>query len=631
MEKAKETEGIISYVKGSLLRRRIFAAILSFAFVYAVPSMFAVKGDKLFYTNSIGAFLLWLFVFGSVNYILRFSFPPGNKKWILPGVFALLFCICMVFGADLEVYGSIDYTDSSMWSEVIALLPCTTLFVRYSWEKLKEASKKETTQKIKRNFGGESTCYKKDFLIRTGIILLCYIPVFLAVYPGFFVYDAQDELMQVITRNFTTHHPLMHVLFMGGIVQLIHKLSGSYNLGIACYTVIQMTILAFIFSFVIGLLQKKGMKRSGCLAISLYFGLCPVIVMFSLCSAKDGLFMGMVLLQVMMLREMLDNAEAFWGNKMQIGLFAVSSLGMMLLRHNGLYAFGVFAVFILVFGKKLGLKKYGKRIAVCFIGILVCYLLLNRSVSYIFHAKDAGNQELLTVPIQQMTRVHEMQNEALSEEEKAVLYEILSPDVMARYTPKLSDGVKYFFNNEAYNTNPAKYLKLWLKLGVKNPFTYLNAWFMTSYGFWYPDAVIDVYRGNRVFTFTYEDSSYFGYEVEQPGERESKIPVLDELYRKLSLEITQQKIPVISMLFSPGFLFWIFAYVLCFMWYMGKKEKAVPYLLPGLIWLTFLLGPTYLVRYVVYLWCLLPVLLYDVCLIIGNNCDILTKANCEEE
>lgn len=41
-------------------------------------------------------------------------------------------------------------------------------------------------------------------------------------------------------------------------------------------------------------------------------------------------------------------------------------------------------------------------------------------------------------------------------------------------------------------------------------------------------------RGNTVFTFTYKDNSYFGYEVEQPGVRESKIPWLDEVYRKLS-------------------------------------------------------------------------------------------------
>ena len=44
-------------------------------------------------------------------------------------------------------------------------------------------------------------------------------------------------------------------------------------------------------------------------------------------------------------------------------------------------------------------------------------------------------------------------------------------------------------------------------------------------------------------TFTYDKNSYFGYETEAPGVRESKIPVIDELYRKLSLEIYKERIP----------------------------------------------------------------------------------------
>ena len=134
---------------------------------------------------------------------------------------------------------------------------------------------------------------------------------------------------------------------------------------------------------------------------------------------------------------------------------------------------------------------------------------------------------------------------------------------------------------------------------------------MTTYGFWYPDAVIDVYRGNSVFTFTYGDSSYFGYEVEEPGRRESKIPALDELYRRMSLEIAQQRIPVLSMLFSPGFLFWSAAFLIGFLWYGKRGRRAVAYMLPALVWLTVILGPTYLVRYVVFLWALAPVLLFD--------------------
>jgi len=233
-------------------------------------------------------------------------------------------------------------------------------------------------------------------------------------------------------------------------------------------------------------------------------------------------------------------------------------------------------------------------------------------------ADDSENQELLTVPIMQMARVYAYEQDTLSAEQREALYEILPHEALMRYTPKVSDGVKIDFNNEAYSQNPAKYLKLWAELGMEHPFAYLNAWFMTSYGFWYPDAVIDVYRGNSVFTFTYGDSSYFGFETEQPGIRQSRLPILEEAYRRLSLELTQQRIPVLSMLFSPGFFFWMMMLVLGKFAYKKQWKKLLPYGLPVLLWLTVILGPTYLVRYVLFLWVILPVLLWDACSTFDN-------------
>ena len=57
--------------------------------------------------------------------------------------------------------------------------------------------------------------------------------------------------------------------------------------------------------------------------------------------------------------------------------------------------------------------------------------------------------------------------------------------------------------NEKYAQNPLDFWKLWISTGSKAPVSYINAWLMTSYGFWYPDTVIDVYEGNIVYTFTY--------------------------------------------------------------------------------------------------------------------------------
>lgn len=66
------------------------------------------------------------------------------------------------------------------------------------------------------------------------------------------------------------------------------------------------------------------------------------------------------------------------------------------------------------------------------------------------------------------------------------------------------------------------------------------------------------------------------------------------------------------MLFSPGFLFWVMLFFLGFLCDQGNWKQAMPFLLPLLVWLTVILGPTYLVRYVVFLWVVVPVLVYEV-------------------
>jgi len=581
------------------ISKKIYAAALAFAGTCALPWIVKSGGNALGFTNSILSVFVFLGLFWLFYKALEISFSGGLKKWILPWFFGTAFSLCMVMGTCLDEQGSVPFNNVRMWAAILILAVIFTLLTRYFWEKLMEL-RKEGTQKQ------ESAGKPLGWLRFSGIIFLLYIPVFLAVYPGFFVYDAQDELLQVMTRSFTTHHPLVHVLFLGGVISLVHKLTGSYNLGIACYTVIQMGIMAGIFGWCVGKLKNRGLKKGYVALTVLYFGLCPVLVMFSLCSAKDGLFAGMLLIMVVMLSELLRVPESFMASKGKMALLAAASLLMMLLRHNGVYAFIVFSLVLVVY-----LKRYWKKLLVYLALIFGAYLIVHNALTLVLSADASENQEILTVPISQMARVYQNNKDSLPEEEKEILYRYLSDEALQQYTPKVSDGVKVHFNNQAFAKDKGSFLKLWLKWGAENPFTYLNAWFMTSYGFWYPDTVIDVYRGNTVFTYTYEDSSYFGYEVEQPGTRQSILPGLNEIYRRMSLEIFQQKVPVVSMLFSPGFLFWVTAFCLCFWTYQKRMEKVVPYLPVICCYATVLFGPTYLVRYVVYFWAVLPLLLAE--------------------
>lgn len=608
MEKKKKA--IIAYEKHREWKRRLLAVLLSFAGVCALSRMLKPGGDAIAFTNSIFSVLTFLALYLLMEKVLKASFVGKRRRWILPGLFGTSVSFCMITGVQLDTRESVPFTDPLMWLAILAGAVVMTLSVRYFWDLI---DGKQRERAVSRQREGEATDQGEKrwntfsgWFLPSALIFVMYLPVFLAVYPGFFVYDAQDELMQVVTRSFSTHHPLVHVLMLGGIIQAVYKLTGSYNAGIACYTVFQMLVMAGIFGWCIRKLEKWGVSKGYRILTTLYFGLCPALVMFSLCSAKDGLFAGMLLIMTILLTEFFQAPEEFWKQKGKLLLFGAASLGMMLLRHNGFYAFAVFSVLTVIY-----LKKDWKKTVLYFGGILVAYLVASAGLTGVLHADASEKQEMLTVPISQMARVYQNRKEQLPSEEKEILYRYLPQEALEHYTPKVSDGVKVHFHNQAYEADRGSFLKLWLKWGTENPFTYLNAWFMTSYGFWYPDTVIDVYRGNTVFTYTYEDSSYFGYEVEQPGTRQSKLPLLSEIYRKMSLEIFQQRIPVVSMLFSPGFLFWMSAFILGFWGYRGRWEKVMALMPVMLCWLTVLLGPTYLTRYVVYLWAVLPVILAE--------------------
>ena len=78
-------------------------------------------------------------------------------------------------------------------------------------------------------------------------------------------------------------------------------------------------------------------------------------------------------------------------------------------------------------------------------------------------------------------------------------------------------------------------------------------------------------------------------------------------YRDRSLR--DSKIPVISMLFSPGFMCWLFVFAVTFFLKNKEYDRILLFSMPMLLWMTVLLGPTYLVRYVLIFWFSCPVLL----------------------
>ena len=537
------------------------------------------------------------------------------------------------------------------------------------------------------------------------VFFLIQLVSLLAVYPGFFVYDAAEELAMVETRTFSTHHPLLHVLLLGGSILAVHKVTGSYNLGIFCYMLFQMAVMDAVFAALIREMEHgkivmrgsvsgeagaangegtpaeeqgtAGAKCSGKWSGIQIFGIlwlafCPVVTMFVLCSCKDGLFAAALLMMTMYLKRILCGRA--WGTAQgandesakevqsqsrrdRIG-FVVSGTLMMLLRNNGVYAYAVFVVIIGAAGLvrwirsamashegnnvKENLQVRNRKetrikasAIVFFLLPLLLYLGCSQGLAAATHADSSESQEILTVPIMQLARVWNAEPDSFSKEEKALMYELMASEEQTvdsestdsesaadsdtgtetlgweYYNPVLSDQVKLRFRSDVYRSNRGAFWRMWLRQGLQHPAGYLNAWLMTSYGFWAPNAVVNCYRGNTVYTFTYGDSSYFGYETELPGERRSLLPVLDGWYLFLSLDVRAQEIPVLRWILSPGAM--AFVYLFCLLTLLRKRQRRImlAWMPLGLVWLTVLLGPCTLPRYVVYLWIGIPSIVSD--------------------
>ncbi|MBR5116642.1 MAG: hypothetical protein IK096_06205, partial [Lachnospiraceae bacterium] len=165
--------------------------------------------------------------------------PKKIRRIIFAVLFSVPLALSLVLGAQLE---RSDHLTPDMTGVVLAVL-LSVVFAVLTALSLRWQSARKTGPDVREDADGNEGKRQADFLKLWGAIAAPNLIVLLGVYPGFFVYDAQDELMEVVTRTFTTHHPLAHVLTLGGVISAIHKVTGSWNAGIFGYLLLQILFI----------------------------------------------------------------------------------------------------------------------------------------------------------------------------------------------------------------------------------------------------------------------------------------------------------------------------------------------------------------------------------------------------
>ncbi len=424
------------------------------------------------------------------------------------------------------------------------------------------------------------------------IMLLCWLPYFLSFYPGNLSPDSITELTTVI-NNFTNasdHHPIIHMIFIAIPYKLMFSLTKNMIISIAFSTIIQMLVMASIFSSLIVFLHNRKVKDKLLIFILIYYAILPVFGYYSVVMWKDVIFSGLVLLLIMELIKIIEKDNKNNLHFHQLIPFIIVSILCIFFRSNAIYMYFLLVIFTFIF-----MKKHIKIFIGAFCIVFSVYYIIKGPVFNALNITKSSSSEYIAIPMQQIGRMA-YKKVNFTNKEKKKLEKIMSIEDLAKaYNPITSDGIKFNsnYNAKAFDENKGKYFKLWLNLVKKHPSIAVEAYLISTLGYWYPGVSY-----NSVCFGIVEDNIYGLKNRPKLGN-----DVLNVLYK-----LESRDTPILNIEWSIGLCFWlilIFSLLAC-----KKIDKKSLYLYVPIfgLWLTMMVAaPVYAeFRYVYSAFICLP-------------------------
>ncbi|MBQ9142400.1 MAG: hypothetical protein IJX63_11520 [Lachnospiraceae bacterium] len=512
-----------------------------------------------------------------------------KRRLVCSGMAGAIIGICLVFGFCIENWKAVPYTDIRLYLVLLLICVGVTALVYVLFVFLENRRKHSVAER-------QYTLRQKliSWGLYSGIIMVGWMPSFLGVYPGWFNYDAPWQLSMYGNDAITAHHPVLHTVIMGWILEFMNGINGTYNKGIALYLLLQMGILALCFGYAVYYMGKKGIGRIGRGIALTWFALFPTIVLHVMCPTKDSLFAGFLLVLIILTYELIGQPEVFLKKKLKLVSWVVLVFLCIVFRQNSLYVFCLMAVPFLVI-----LRKAWKKVAGMLVAVVALYLLYVGPFYALFEVQPGSKAEFLSVPSQQLVKVYLEQQDSLKEEELLLLEAFFEEEAFVKYRPKIADYTKGNLDMQRLEEKGGDFWKLYGTLFLQYPAEYVDAFLINTYGFWYPDATVDIYEDGV--------SYYFASEHVPPAVQNSKIPILLKYYKSFYTGFPVQDAGVLTWGLSMALYFYGLLITFVYMIYRKQVAGIVSCFTVLLIWMTYLLGPAALVRYVLFLFVIPPI------------------------
>lgn len=312
--------------------------------------------------------------------------------------------------------------------------------------------------------------------ISFGFIFLCWLIFLLLTYPGS---TSPDSIVQL--KNFyneiprTAWQPPFSTLIMGGLFH-VGKTLVDANFGMFLYNLFQGIAGAFVFSFALNKLVKRGVPIIIPTLGMLFFGLTPMWGAYVQWFQKDFLYTVSVVLFVTLISEVIFDRICSW--KMLVAI-CLSGVITALLRNNGIFVLIPTLIAVIIYLKGIERKKIISSLVV----ILVLYGIVTKAIYPAMGIGETSPAESLGFMFQATARyVQEYPGEVTEYEKEVISNNFYSYEVLENYDPRLMDSVKIYYNHSDFKS----YLKIWLEMFIKHPMVYVESYLNGSYGYMAP-------------------------------------------------------------------------------------------------------------------------------------------------
>lgn len=338
--------------------------------------------------------------------------------------------------------------------------------------------------------GWLKTASPKTVLCSMGVILLCWLPYYICLFPGASNSDTWWQLEQVTgVQPLNAGHPLLHTFLQSGLILAGKTLLGSWNAGVFLAVLVQSLSMAAVLAYSVHFLVRLNVRPVLLGLLLALYGLVPTFPRSATILMKDTPYSFSVLLFTVLVLEAVLLPQQFAAKRYKKPLAALAAFLVCTMRYNG----PVLLIGVLLFsGPALWKTAKSSRARAALAAWLVLPLVLGYGISAGLKAlpgvEQANPNETLSVPLQQTGRFVRDFGDEVTDEEREVIDRVVQYDQLAEvYTPWLADPIKSYINREdATDADRAAYRQVWMAQTLRHPVNALEAFVNLNYGWVYP-------------------------------------------------------------------------------------------------------------------------------------------------